>query len=78
MAYGGDAIGRYDGKAIFVPGGIAGELVQVEVVEDQFDRVNIPLTRLFTRMIEATDDNSAAARVWIDRDRVESRCGAVV
>jgi 23S rRNA (uracil1939-C5)-methyltransferase len=34
MAYGGDAIGRFEGKAIFVPGGIADELVQVEIVED--------------------------------------------
>ncbi len=33
MAYGSDAIGRSDGKAIFVPGGIAGETVRVEIVE---------------------------------------------
>jgi 23S rRNA (uracil1939-C5)-methyltransferase len=43
MAYGGDAIGRFEGKAIFVPGGIAGELVQVEIVEehDRFSRARL-------------------------------------
>ena len=35
MAYGGDAIGRADGKAIFVRGGIAGEWVRAEVYEDR-------------------------------------------
>ncbi|HEY4687964.1 MAG TPA: class I SAM-dependent RNA methyltransferase [Anaerolineae bacterium] len=35
MAYGGDAIGRVDGKAIFVHGGIAGEVVRAEIVADR-------------------------------------------
>lgn len=35
MTYGGDAIGRSGGKAIFVQGGIAGERVRVEVIEDR-------------------------------------------
>jgi 23S rRNA (uracil1939-C5)-methyltransferase len=35
MTYGGDALGRLDGKAIFVEGGIAGERVQAEIVEDR-------------------------------------------
>ena len=34
MAYGGEAIGRYNDKAIFVPYTIPGERVRVEVVED--------------------------------------------
>ncbi len=34
MAYGGDALGRVEGKAIFVRGGIAGERVRVVVVQD--------------------------------------------
>jgi 23S rRNA (uracil1939-C5)-methyltransferase len=35
MTYGGDALGRAGGKAIFVPGGIAGELVRAEIVEER-------------------------------------------
>jgi 23S rRNA (uracil1939-C5)-methyltransferase len=29
LAYRGDAVGRYQGRAIFVPGGIAGERVRI-------------------------------------------------
>ena len=35
MTYGGDAFGRAGGKAIFAPGGIAGELVRAEIVEER-------------------------------------------
>jgi 23S rRNA (uracil1939-C5)-methyltransferase len=35
MAHGGDAVGRCEGKAIFVPYGIPGESVRVEVVRDR-------------------------------------------
>ena len=35
MAYGGAAVGRHEGKAVFVPGGIPGEDVRVEIVEDK-------------------------------------------
>ena len=34
MTYGGDALGRVEGKAVFVRGGIAGEQVRAEVVQD--------------------------------------------
>lgn len=35
MAHGGEAIGRHEGKVVFVPFGIPGEVVEVEVVEDR-------------------------------------------
>ena len=35
LAYGGDAVGRYDGRVLFVPGGIPGERVRVEIVEER-------------------------------------------
>jgi 23S rRNA (uracil1939-C5)-methyltransferase len=35
LAYGGDAVGRYEGRVLFVPGGIPGEKVQVEIVEER-------------------------------------------
>ncbi len=34
MTYGGDALGRVEGKAIFVTGGLPGELVRVQVEDD--------------------------------------------
>jgi 23S rRNA (uracil1939-C5)-methyltransferase len=34
MAHGGDAIGRHEGKAIFVPYTIPGETVQAEIIDD--------------------------------------------
>jgi 23S rRNA (uracil1939-C5)-methyltransferase len=34
LAYGGDAVGRYHGRAVFVPGGIPGERVRVRVVSE--------------------------------------------
>jgi 23S rRNA (uracil1939-C5)-methyltransferase len=43
MTYGGDALGRAGGKAIFVRGGIAGEWVRAEIVEehDHFARAQV-------------------------------------
>ncbi len=35
MAHGGEAIGRHEGKVIFVPFGVPGEVVEVEIVEDR-------------------------------------------
>ncbi|MBM4430189.1 MAG: 23S rRNA (uracil(1939)-C(5))-methyltransferase RlmD [Chloroflexi bacterium] len=35
MAHGGESVGRYEGKAIFVPYGIPGESVRVEIVRDR-------------------------------------------
>jgi 23S rRNA (uracil1939-C5)-methyltransferase len=35
MAHGGDAVGHHEGQAVFVPLGIAGETVRVEVVEER-------------------------------------------
>lgn len=35
LAYGGDAVGRYEGRVLFVPGGIPGERVRVDVVEER-------------------------------------------
>lgn len=35
LAYGGDAVGRFEGRAIFVPGGIPGERVRVRLVSER-------------------------------------------
>lgn len=37
LAHGGDGVGRLDGKIVFVPGTIAGEVVEVEIVDDRSD-----------------------------------------
>ncbi len=35
LAYGGDAVGRYEGRVLFVPSGIPGERVRVDIVEER-------------------------------------------
>lgn len=35
MAHGGAGVGRVDGKAVFVPGGLEGDVVRTELVEDR-------------------------------------------
>jgi len=35
MAHGGDALGRHEGKVIFVPYAIPGEVVRVEILDDR-------------------------------------------
>jgi 23S rRNA (uracil1939-C5)-methyltransferase len=35
MTYGGEALGRLDGKVVFVRGGLAGERVRAEILEDR-------------------------------------------
>ncbi|NMC02798.1 MAG: TRAM domain-containing protein, partial [Chloroflexi bacterium] len=35
MAHGGDAIGKYQGRTVFVPFAIPGERVRVELVEER-------------------------------------------
>ena len=37
-----------------------------EPVQNDSDRISIPLTRLFSGVIAATDEKYAAARAWID------------
>jgi 23S rRNA (uracil1939-C5)-methyltransferase len=58
MTYGGDAMGRVEGKAIFVRGGIAGERVRARIIEDRgrFARAQM------VEVLEASPD------------RVEPRC----
>ena len=55
MTYGGEALGRYEGKAIFVTGGLPGEMVRV-VVED--DRARFARGRV-TEVIEPSPDRIA-------------------
>jgi 23S rRNA (uracil1939-C5)-methyltransferase len=43
MANGGDAVGRYEGRAIFVKGGIAGEFVRATIVEQRRDYLRAEL-----------------------------------
>jgi 23S rRNA (uracil1939-C5)-methyltransferase len=35
LSYGGEAIGRYDGRAVFVPFGLPGETVRVNIIEER-------------------------------------------
>jgi 23S rRNA (uracil1939-C5)-methyltransferase len=58
MAYGGAAVGRHEGRAIFVPLAIAGERVRAEIVEDKGRYANARLVEVLTP----------------SPDRVEPRC----
>ena len=56
MAYGADALGRLpEGKAVFVEGGVPGDVVEVEVVEDKgsFARARI------AKIVEPSPDRIA-------------------
>ncbi|MBO0777447.1 MAG: 23S rRNA (uracil(1939)-C(5))-methyltransferase RlmD [Ktedonobacteraceae bacterium] len=46
LAYGGDAVGRYEGRVLFVPGGIPGERVRVEIVEERRGHARAQLLEL--------------------------------
>lgn len=52
MANGGDGIGRRDGKAVFVPGAIPGDVAEVEIIEvkKRFERAHL------VSIVEASED----------------------
>jgi 23S rRNA (uracil1939-C5)-methyltransferase len=58
MAHGGDALGRHEGKVIFVPYAIPGETVRVEIINDKGRYA-------FARLLEVLEPSP---------DRVEPRC----
>jgi len=55
LAYRGDAVGRYHGRAIFVPGGIAGERVRIRVVSESKSSARAELVEV----LEASPDRVA-------------------
>ena len=46
MIYGGTALGHHEGKAVFIEGGIAGEEVEVEILEEKTDFIVAKLARI--------------------------------
>jgi len=63
MTYGGAALGRVEGKAIFVTGGLPGELVRVTVEEDRARPTRAHFARAW--LIEVIEPSP---------DRIEPRC----
>jgi len=55
LAYGGDAVGRYEGRVLFVPGGIPGERVRVEVVEERRGHARAELLEILRPAPERVD-----------------------
>jgi 23S rRNA (uracil1939-C5)-methyltransferase len=55
LAYGGDAVGRYRGRAVFVPGGIPGERVRIRVVSESKSSARAELVEV----LEASPDRVA-------------------
>ncbi|MFI5275031.1 MAG: class I SAM-dependent RNA methyltransferase, partial [Ktedonobacterales bacterium] len=55
LAYGGDAVGRYQGRAIFVPGGLPGELVRAELVRERSNYARAELVEVLRRSPERVE-----------------------
>ena len=55
LAYGGDAVGRYEGRVLFVPGGIPGERVRVEIVEERRGHARATLLEILRPAPERID-----------------------
>ena len=55
LAYGGDAVGRYEGRVLFVPGGIPGERVRVEIVEERRGHARAELLEILRPAPERID-----------------------
>jgi 23S rRNA (uracil1939-C5)-methyltransferase len=46
LAYGGDAVGRYEGRAVFVPGALPGELAHVRLTRERANYARAELLRV--------------------------------
>jgi 23S rRNA (uracil1939-C5)-methyltransferase len=55
LAYGGDAVGRYEGRVLFVPGGIPGERVRVEIVEERRGHARAQLIEILRPALERVE-----------------------
>jgi 23S rRNA (uracil1939-C5)-methyltransferase len=55
LAYGGDAVGRYEGRVLFVPGGIPGERVRVDIVEERRGHARADLLEILRPAPERID-----------------------
>ena len=55
LAYGGDAVGRYEGRVLFVPGGIPGERVRVDIVEERRGHARADLLEILRPAPERVD-----------------------
>jgi 23S rRNA (uracil1939-C5)-methyltransferase len=60
MAHGGAGVGRRNGKAVFVPGAVPGDLAEVEVIEDRgrFERARL------VRVLERSPDRVEVPCPW--------------
>ncbi len=55
LAYGGDAVGRYEGRVLFVPGGIPGERVRVDIVEERRGHARADLLEILRSVPERVE-----------------------
>lgn len=52
LAYGGDAVGRYDGRAVFVGGGLPGEVVRARLTRERSNYARATLVEVLRRSPE--------------------------
>jgi 23S rRNA (uracil1939-C5)-methyltransferase len=55
LAYGGDAVGRYQGRAVFVSGGLPGEVVRAQLVLERSNYARAVLTEVLRASPERVD-----------------------
>jgi 23S rRNA (uracil1939-C5)-methyltransferase len=56
LAYGGDAVGRYQGRAVFVPGGLPGEFVRAELVRERSNYARAHLVEVLRRSPDRVEE----------------------
>lgn len=52
LANGGDCVGRYDGLAVFVPGGVPGELVKIRIIEKKKNYARGEILKVLKKSLE--------------------------
>jgi 23S rRNA (uracil1939-C5)-methyltransferase len=52
LAYGGDAVGRYQGRAVFVTGGLPGEVVRAQLIRERSNYARAALLEVLRRSPE--------------------------
>src|SRR5687767_1795752 len=55
VAFGGEALGRLDGRVVFVPFGLPGEEVEIEIVEDRRDYARGEIVEILTPSAERVE-----------------------
>jgi len=73
IAYGGKGVGRYDGKVVFVPHVLSGELVRVQLLKEHPKYINAQLVTIIEPSPERIESDCL---VFVGRDVMGKKCFA--